>query len=146
MTIVVLAAITFGACNLMPYAASQLASALLFGPCRTLQWACYFHFLSLPKRYSPHYVGRLLGYGNLVLALLGDGPPYLLNAYVADGGYATPTDRYFIVHFGLQLLLLACLALPAYLASEMGKAPGPVSVEMADVTVPNDEVAGEHEL
>ena len=146
MAVVLALALLFSTATLLPYAWAQYAGALLFGPTRTVQWACYFHFLSLPKRYSPHYVGRLLGYGNLVLALLGDGPPYLLNAYVADGGYATPTDRYFIVHFGLQLLLLACLVLPAYLASEMGKAPGPVSVEMADVTVPNDEVAGEHEL
>ena len=84
MTLVVLLAIMFGICaqrrldpktsaqrrpltiygsrrspadNLLPYAASQFASALLFGPTRTLQWACYFHFLSLPKRYPPQYVG-----------------------------------------------------------------------------------------
>ena len=50
MTLVVLLAIMFGVYNLLPYAASQFASALLFGPARTLQWACYFHFLSLPKR------------------------------------------------------------------------------------------------
>ena len=56
------------------YAETQFASAILFGPCRTLQWACYFHFLSLPRRYPPQFVGRLLGYGNLVIALVGDVP------------------------------------------------------------------------
>ena len=116
MTIVVLAAITFGACNLMPYAASQLASALLFGPCRTLQWACYFHFLSLPSRYPPQFVGRLLGYGNLVVALVGDVPISALNAFVLFAESLGSTEaRYRLVHGGLQLGIIACLALPWYL-------------------------------
>jgi hypothetical protein len=59
-------AIAFGGLTLIPYAPAQYAAALLFGPTRTVQWACYFHFLSLPSRYSARYVGRLLGYGNLV--------------------------------------------------------------------------------
>ena len=31
--------------------AAQLFGALLFGPTRTLQWSCYFHFLAIPTRY-----------------------------------------------------------------------------------------------
>ena len=116
MTLVVLLAIIFGIYNLLPYAASQFASALLFGPTRTLQWACYFHFLSLPKRYPPQYVGRLLGYGNLAIALIGDVPLSFLNAFVLySEELASPAARYLIVHFALQIGLIGCLALPWYL-------------------------------
>ena len=126
MTLVVLLAIMFGLYNLLPYAAAQFASALLFGPTRTMQWACYFHFLSLPKRYPPQYVGRLLGYGNLVIALVGDVPLSALNAFVL---YTTelgdPAARYIMVHFVLQLALLGCLALPWYLHNQFRQARGP---------------------
>ena len=51
MLLVVLSCLVFGGYNLLPHPTAQLASALLFGPTRTTQWACYFHFLSLPRRY-----------------------------------------------------------------------------------------------
>ena len=120
MTLVLLLAIMFGIYNLLPYAASQFASALLFGPTRTLQWACYFHFLSLPKRYPPQYVGRLLGYGNLVVALVGDVPLSFLNWFVLyTEELGSSSARYLLVHFGLQLALIACLALPWHLHKTM---------------------------
>lgn len=116
MTLVLLLAIMFGIYNLLPYAASQFASALLFGPTRTLQWSCYFHFLSLPRRYPPQYVGRLLGYGNLVIALVGDVPLAALNAFVVyTDSFGSPSARYLLVHFLLQIALIGCLAFPWYL-------------------------------
>ena len=116
MAIVLVMALLFGFCSLVPHVAAQYAGALLFGPTRTLQWACYFHFLSLPRRYAPQYVGRLLGYGNLVVAVVGDFPPYLLNTFVSESGaMGSVSGRYFAVHLGLQVVLLSCLVLPFYL-------------------------------
>ena len=120
MSVVLCLCLLFGTATMLPHASAQYAGALLFGPTRTVQWACYFHFLSLPTRYSAAYTGRLLGYGNLVLALLGDGPPYLLNAYVKQGSGGSATDRYYLVHVGLQVALVCCLALPAYLHRQHG--------------------------
>ena len=78
---------------------------MFFGPCRTLQWACYFHFLSLPRRYPPQFVGRLLGYGNLVVALVGDVPLSALNGFVVYSDMLGSTQaRYLLVHFLLQLM------------------------------------------
>jgi len=75
MALVLTITIVFGIANLLPFVFTQYVAALLFGPARTIQWACYFHFLGLPSRYSPQFVGRLLGYGNLVIAAVGDVPP-----------------------------------------------------------------------
>ena len=100
-----------------PLVSTQYWAALSFGPTRTLQWACYFHLLCRPSRYPPAYYGRLLGYANLVIALLSDGPPYLLHKYVASASWpSTPSGRYLAVNVALQLLLLACVALPVQLA------------------------------
>jgi len=123
MSIVLLLAVTFGLCNLLPFVATQYISALLFGPTRTIQWACYFHFLSLPSRYSAEYSGRLLGYGNLVIALVGDVPPYLLNNFVTSGSIGSISDRYLLVHLVLQLGLLCCLALPIHLTYGRRRTP-----------------------
>lgn len=116
MLLVIIVALLFGMYNLLTYTAAQLASALLFGPTRTLQWACYFHLLSLPRRYPPQYVGRLLGYGNLLIALAGDVPIGLLNRFIASASaFGSETSRYLFVHGVLQLGLLAALALPWHL-------------------------------
>lgn len=72
----------FGVLQLLPGARAAYAGAALFGPARTVQWAAYFHFVE--SRFPPHCVGRLLGYGNLAIALVGDGLPYALAAYVRD--------------------------------------------------------------
>ena len=117
MGIVSLLAISLGMYNLLPFPTTQFAAALLFGPTRTLQWACYFHFLSLPKRYPPQYVGRLLGYGNLVIALAGDVPIGMLNAFVTNTEtFGSATSRYLFVHFLLQLAVMGSgIALPWHL-------------------------------
>jgi len=116
MLLVVLMALFLSFLNLLPYPSTQLFAALLFGPTRTLQWACYFHFLSLPKRYPPQFVGRLLGYGNLVIALAGDVPVSMLNAFVSGSdAFGSTAARYVAVHAFLQLLLVGGLALPWHL-------------------------------
>ena len=52
-----------------------------------------------------------------MIALLSDGPPYLLHKYVASASWpSTPSGRYLAVNVALQLLLLACVALPVQLA------------------------------
>jgi hypothetical protein len=38
----------------------------------TLQWAIYFHYIGQRHRYPSEMLGRLLGYGNLVIAVFGD--------------------------------------------------------------------------
>ena len=59
----------------MPWKITQYAAATLFGPARTLVWAAYFHFFQNPSRYPPSKLGRLIGYSNLVVAIVGDLPP-----------------------------------------------------------------------
>ena len=135
MAVVLTLAVCFGMATLLMSLPAQYAAAMLFGPTRTLQWAAYFHFLTLPSRYAPEHTGRLLGVGNLVIALVGDVPPSMLNAYVtspsddagddasadaaAAGGSqlgASITDtklgRYLVVHLALQAALCVCLLFP----------------------------------
>ena len=143
LTLVLLLAIMFGIYNLLPYAASQFAAALLFGPTRTLQWATYFHFLSLPRRYPPQFVGRLLGYGNLVIALIGDVPLSALNAFVLyTDTLGSSAARYLLVHFLLQIALIGCLALPWYLHKQhvvSRAAAGP----LPEANAGDDEILGD---
>ena len=116
MTLVVLLAITVSVYNLLPFVGNQFASALLFGPTRTLQWACYFHFLALPRRYPPQFVGRLLGYSNLVVAFGGDAPVALLSSFVTRSDMlGSVLKRYVSVHLALLIALVCALALPYHL-------------------------------
>ena len=70
----------------------------------------------------PQYVGRLLGYGNLVIALVGDVPLSFLNAFVLyTDELGSESARYLLVHFGLQLALIGCLVLPFHLHNELSK-------------------------
>lgn len=126
----------YGLLTLVPNQLAQLMGALLFGSVRTMQWSCYFHFLALPSRYPIEMYGRLLGYGNIGIALAGDGIPYLLARYVTDlesqiSDQAVPasigsnvtawlsadtaTGRYTLINFALQVIMLACIALPLHL-------------------------------
>ena len=74
--------------HLIPTAATQYAAAIIFGPARTCQWATYFHFItSSGGRYPPAVKGRLLGYGNLVIALIGDAAVPALTAFVEGGWF-----------------------------------------------------------
>ena len=104
MGLVISLAVLFSMCNLFPNVWAQYVAIYTFGPTRTLQWAAYFlfleqvaacphlssprlaraltlpyspptHTLEQPDRYPPMFLGRLIGYGNLIIALVGDGPP-----------------------------------------------------------------------
>ena len=139
MAVVLTLAVCFGMATLLMALPAQYLAALLFGPTRTLQWAAYFHFLTLPSRYAPEHTGRLLGVGNLVIALVGDVPPSMLNAYVSGPPHAddeydatghdlaaaaaaavdrsgsitdTKLGRYLTVHLALQAALCVCLLFP----------------------------------
>ena len=72
--------------QMIPLAITQWLAALIFGPARTLQWACYFHALAVAPRYAQQLVGRILGYNNVAIALLSDTLPYGLTAFVAGAG------------------------------------------------------------
>ncbi|KAK7248899.1 hypothetical protein SO694_000422111 [Aureococcus anophagefferens] len=98
--------------HLAPARPAQYAAAALFGPARTFQWAAYFHFVeSQPDRFPPALVGRLLGYGNLVIAVVGDGLPYACAAYA--GGAPWPPSaagRYVALHGALAAAVVAAAA------------------------------------
>ena len=101
----------------LPYEAAQYAAACLFGPSRTAQWACYFHFFEASDRYPPSSIGRLVGYGNLMVAILGDAPPYLFSAIVRNGGFPhTVLGRYVAIHASLTVTAtFAAIALTSHL-------------------------------
>jgi len=118
MAVSVVLVLLFHLASIPPWPSSQLAAVLLFGPARTFQWACYFHVLYQHRRYSPKFAGRLVGYGNMVIAIIGNGPPSLLNFFVADATAVLDSvgNRYIAVHVGLlAVMTLACVALPFHL-------------------------------
>jgi hypothetical protein len=46
----------------------------------------------------------MVGYTNLFIALLGDGPPYLLTSFIRYALFPTTVGaRYIAVHVGLQV-------------------------------------------
>ena len=126
MGLVVALACTFSVANLVPLASAQYVAALIFGPIRTLQWASYFLFLEQPDRYPPAKLGRMIGYGNLIIALVGDGPPTALKAFAS---HADSFDRYELIHGVLTAVLGCCIAFPLRLARDIrqreAKARGP---------------------
>lgn len=115
MTIVLALAITVCLLNTMPFFLAQLGTALLFGPVRTIQWACYFHYLS--HCYPPDILGRLIGYGNIIIATFGDLLPWVLHQYVNNyeirPEQGTLILRYQRVHFFL-LVLVSAFVPPLY--------------------------------
>ena len=119
MTLVVLLACAFSLANLAPFASIQYFAAVCFGPTRTLQWAAYFLFLEQPHRYPPAMVGRVIGYANLIIALVGDGAPSLLSFYVLHAAW--PSSKYARFEFVKSILAAAicsCIAFPIYLVGE----------------------------
>jgi len=119
MTVTLVAANLFGLLQLLPLASTQVLAAMLFGPARTFQWACYFHFMTEPSNYPSAVSGRMLGYGNLIIALVGDTFPFLLTRFVDSGTWpARRRSRYGLVHAVLQLLVLGCLGFPLYLRAK----------------------------
>ena len=114
----------FALVQLLPYVSAQYAAAALFGPSRSLLWACYFHFYQNAARYPPAMIGRLYGYSNLVIAAIGDGPPELLHKFVVNNVTFGDTrdataQRYVALHAVLAVpILLTALALPAVLFAQ----------------------------
>ena len=103
--------------QLLPFEGAQYAYAYTFGPARTAQWACYFHYFENPKHYPPSALGRLLGYASLVIAVFGDAPPYLFNLFIRDAKFPPRTlDRYLAIHISLSVgILLSAAALVFHL-------------------------------
>lgn len=79
--------------------------------------ACYFHYLATPSRYPSATIGRMVGYANLLIAIVGDGPPYALAAFIQRGSFpSTESERYVFVHAGLMMGVVALsIALPGHL-------------------------------
>lgn len=91
--------------QLAPLVSAQYMAALIFGPARTLQWSLYFHLLVV--RYPESVSGRLIGYCNLAIALVGDGIPYALAAFVSmDNLPLTKAVKYTLVHVVLTVAIL----------------------------------------
>ena len=116
----------FGLTQLAPSFGPQLVAAVLFGPARTLQWACYFHFLASPSRYPPAAMGRVVGYANLVIALFGDLPPSLLDAYIQHGAFPSDVPSRYVAAHAVLMTAVALLsaALPLQLLAARRAAEG----------------------
>lgn len=97
----------FGALQLVPDPRAAYAAAALFGPARTIQWAAYFHYLE--SEFDPRCVGRLIGYGNLAIAVVGDGLPYVCAAYVRDTT-SSKVSAYARIHGALCVAVAATSA------------------------------------
>ena len=94
----------------IPSVATQYAAATLFGPARTLVWAAYFHFFQNAARYPPSKLGRLIGYSNLLLAVVGDLPPIPLYSYAKNQrDDAASTAVFTVIHAVLTGVVLAIL-------------------------------------
>ena len=83
---------------------------------RTLQWACYFNALAVAPRYPKEVAGRVLGYNNVVIALLSDTIPVWLTTFIVSpyhGADPTPevqASRYQTIRFVLLLPVLVSTA------------------------------------
>ena len=92
-----------------------------------MQWACYFFFLGQPELFPPSKLGRMIGYSNLIIALVGDGPPEGLKSFVHYAAWpADAFGRYQLVHAVLAFIIVCCVSFPLHLRREMrrrGKAP-----------------------
>ena len=111
MMVAVIGVNVVGLLTLSSHPLPQTVAVMLFGPSRTLLWSCYFHFLAQPNRFARATAGRMLGYSNLIIAVMSDLPPYLLNWCVTRFNGLTLAT----VHLLLQVALLGCLAFPVYL-------------------------------
>jgi len=112
-------AAAFGVLSLLPYEGSALAAALLFGPVRCLQWACYFQFLADERRYPPDLTGRALGYNNVVIGLVADAMPALLTFLVKLESWGGGEEgRYTTIKMVCLVFLGFSAAFPALLFRE----------------------------
>lgn len=106
----------------IPLLATQYLAALIFGPMRTMQWACYFHALAVAPRYPQAVAGRVLGYNNVVIALLSDTLPYFLTALTAGDETTTQSEEAWRYAFVRICLLLPVLGSSALLGFELRRA------------------------
>jgi hypothetical protein len=84
-----------------------------------LQWACYFHALAVAPRYPQHLSGRILGYNNIVIALLSDTLPYFLTKLVAGGDGTTKVEEAWVYAWVRMVLFLPVIFSGAFLAYEL---------------------------
>lgn len=107
--------ILFCAVQMLNNVPGQMVATLLFGPMRTLQWACYFNCLAVAPRYPQAVAGRVLGYNNVVIALVSDTIPFALTSYIShdDAEDAVEIMRYGHIRV---LLILPVIASAAILA------------------------------
>ena len=118
-----LCAVVFCFLSIFPNYQCQVTAAAMFGPIRCFQWASYFQFLANEKRYAPESIGRALGYNNVLVALLGDGMPYLLSYWVNEDSWGqTLFVRYTYVKFGLLLMVILAGIFPLYLTIDAVRA------------------------
>ena len=97
-------------CSLRRLPPHRYAAATLFGPARTLVWAAYFHFFQNAARYPPSKLGRLIGYSNLLLAVVGDLPPIPLYSYAKNQrDDAASTAVFTVIHAVLTGVVMAIL-------------------------------------
>ena len=115
--VVLVLALAFAVLAAIPTWGTQLAGALVFGPARCLQWACYFQFLGDEVRYPPAVTGRVLGYNNLAIAIVGDVMPYgLAYATSLEGWGGDTLGRYVAIRAALAVALGFTTSLPIGLA------------------------------
>ena len=105
---------------------AQFVATILFGPMRTLQWACYFNALAVAPRYPQEAAGRVLGYNNVVIALLSDTIPIWLTSFIVSpyhGVDPTPeiqASRYSTIRFLLLLpVLLSTVAIVGVMRKDL---------------------------
>ena len=103
----------------VPLLSFQYMAAFIFGPMRTMQWACYFHALAVAPRYPQALSGRVLGYNNVVIALLSDTLPFFLTALTAGDDSTTTSEQAWRYAFVRICLLLPVIATSALLAHEL---------------------------
>jgi MFS family permease len=129
MSLALLLACAFSLSTMLPEEWSQYFGVIVFGPTRTLQWAAYFCFLEQPDRYPPRVLGRMIGYGNLIIALIGDGPPFLLTSYVQYAAWPPSRfGRYQTVHIALTAILVCtAISFPIYLSRDIRFRTRPLS-------------------
>jgi MFS family permease len=65
-------------CNIFPNYYAQFTAAIVFGPAQTMQWGTYFHFMYQGYRYPEAKAGRMIGFVNLLMSVIGDVLPIAL--------------------------------------------------------------------
>jgi MFS family permease len=65
-------------CNIFPNKHMQFVAAIAFGPAQTMQWGTYFHFMYQGYRYPEAKAGRMIGFVNLFMSVIGDVMPIVL--------------------------------------------------------------------